>query len=170
MEDKDLERGRRYEQKAMALLSELGYIVVPLCDGLKLVDGRGPMVMLPTGETYTSPDLYVQYAGQGEPRFGLPRCMLVDVKSKTEVAYYRNRNLYVSGIDIHHCMAYREVAAALDIDVWILHWIKTSPNEAVVPPGVYMHCIDVDTAPTDGNDTGGLVFWEIKRMKRIAGK
>lgn len=148
--------GRAGESEIARWLIERGSIVVPVYE--KIIDeGKGPQVFTAKGQ-FIAPDLLAIRHG---------KLTWIEAKHKTAFPWNRNRQVFVTGIDLHHYQQYIKVQCLSEVSVWLLFLHKggQAKDSPPSPAGLFGNSLRIlalnenHRCSPDKYGKGGMVYW-----------
>tara|TARA_Y100000593_G_C4249892_1_gene306603 strand:- start:56 stop:649 length:594 start_codon:yes stop_codon:yes gene_type:complete len=157
-----LSMGAKGEELAKAWLIHYGHTVIS--DFGSDTPFQGPRAYTPSG-TLVQPDLLAIKPDEVPPKFW------VEVKTKRVFSWSRNRQVWVTGIDLDKYLHYLEVSEQTDSDVLIvfLHLQDSSPKYPgspwPCPVGLFWQWLD-KLEEVEAYRYGPMVYWSAGDLER----
>ena len=145
-----------------------GSCVLPVYE-IELDHGKGPRFWTPKG-TLVAPDMFV-----------MPAMIWIEAKHKSVFTWYRKKERWVTGIDLHHYRDYQQVQKTSGRRVWLLFLHREStphfrdldagcPEQC--PVGLFGAALDVLTKNESHQHENwgphGMVYWAVPPLKLIS--
>ena len=168
---KQLAFGQLAETDIAKWIMRRGGTVLPIYD-IEYDTGKGPRVFSKL-RTFVAPDMLVFKAG---------RMCWIEAKHKSVFAWYRLRQIWTTGIDLHHYSQYHEVQELLGIPVWLLFLHRSSTPSAIdrkhescpatCPTGLFGGNLEFlsrnEDHRSDRHGSSGMVYWAHATLTKMA--
>ena len=159
-----LQEGKTGESQIAEWIKRNGSHILPIYE---IADNqfKGPALYCSQGETIIAPDMAV---------FNNKGVTFIEAKHKNAFSWYRNKQIWTTGIDLHHYEQYKKFKKALGYPVWILflHRGGKAKDSSESPSGLYGESIDVLEKTEDhrSNKWGksGMVYWDKDSLKKLS--
>ena len=177
-----LKMGRIAESLIARWMIGRGTCILPAYE-IEVSSGKGPQLFCPSG-SYVSPDLLA---------FTKKGLFWIEAKHKTVFAWNRSREVWVTGIDLHHYGQYMQVAKQTNLPVWLLFFHREStPSPGDILHGCPPECptglfggelfdlvtkenhrsppLDFNREGIKGHGRSGMVYWDPSALQLLATK
>jgi len=162
--DVKLAEGKTGESEIAEWLKANGSHILPIYE-IADKQFKGPAMYQSNGETVIAPDMAVFNA------YGIT---FIEAKHKNAFSAYRLKNIWTTGIDLHHFRQYQKFQAALKLPVWILFLHKggQAKDSPPSPAGLFGNSLkklvnSVDHQ-SDRHGKTGMVYWDKRSLIKLS--
>lgn len=166
--DECLAVGRGGEQTFSTWLQSRGWLIFPAYEKAT-GDFKGPQLFSADGDLIL-PDMLALKDG---------KAIWCEVKRKSCFSWNRNKQRWVTGIDLHHYEQYKMVAIRTRIPVWLIFYHpEATPSDndlswgspATCPSGLFGHTLrhlSKNECHRDPRHAKGMVYWWHETLKEL---
>ncbi len=162
--NQSLAEGKTGESQIAQWLKSKGSNILPIYE---IADNqfKGPALYSKDGSTIIAPDMAV---------FNHKGITFIEAKHKNAFSWYRNKQIWTTGIDLHHFRQYKLFQNTVKLPVWILflHRGGQAKDSPPSPAGLFGNdlivlngCIDHES---DRHGRSGMVYWNKDSLIKLS--
>ncbi len=161
--NKQLQMGKTGETEIAEWLISRGSQVLPVYE-IAENQFKGP-TLYTLGEVIIAPDIIAFTDG---------KITFIEAKHKNAFSWYRNKQIWTTGIDKKHYMEYLKIQEETKVNVWILflHRGGQAKDSPPSPSGLFANSLSVLSKnidhESDRHGKSGMVYWNKEALIKIA--